>query len=255
MRKDFTVGECRVSRFDTRAEMGKAGAEESARIIRDVYAKKGEANIIFASSPSQLDVLTALIEEDVDWKKVNAFHMDEYIGLDIEHKASFGNYIRDNFLAKVKPGRVFYFNGKAPDTAAECDRYEKLLADYPVDITFAGIGENGHMAFNDPGIADFFEKRLVKLNPSLDDVCRQQQINDGWFKSLDEVPDSAYTVTFYGLLRADYLIVTVPGKTKANIVKACLEGPICLDPPSSIVRVHRNARMFIDRDSAALLRL
>jgi glucosamine-6-phosphate deaminase len=253
MRKDFFVDKLKVSCFDTRSEMGQAGAKEAAELIRSVYNRKGGVNIIFASSPSQLDLLTALLKEDVDWKRVNAFHMDEYAGLDIENKASFGNYIRDNFLAKAKPGQVFYFNGLAKDRAAECRRYEKLLLEYPTDITFAGIGENGHMAFNDPEIADFFEKDLVKINGSLDAVCRQQQINDGWFKTLDEVPDSAYTVTFYGLLRADYIVVTVPAKTKSAIVKACLEGPICLEAPSSIIRVHRNVRMFIDKDSASEL--
>jgi glucosamine-6-phosphate deaminase len=253
MRKDFVVDKLKVSCFDTRDEMGQTGAKEAAEIIRKVYTEKGCANIIFASSPSQLDLLRALLKEDVDWKRVNAFHMDEYIGLDIEHKASFGNYIRSNFFDFAKPGAVWYFNGLAEDTAAECRRYEKLLFEYPTDITFAGIGENGHMAFNDPGIADFFEKNLVKINPSLDEVCRQQQLNDGWFETLEEIPDSAYTVTFYGLLRADHIIVTVPGKTKSSVVKACLEGPICLEMPSSIIRVHRNVRMFIDKDSASEL--
>jgi glucosamine-6-phosphate deaminase len=251
MRKDFFVGSLKVSRFDTRTEMGEVGAKEAAEIIRRVYTEKGRTNIIFASSPSQLDVLTALLKEDVDWQRVNAFHMDEYIGLGIEHKASFANYIRDNFLIKARPGKVFYLNGIAPDPAEECKRYGELLQKYPTDITFAGIGENGHMAFNDPGIADFFEKDLVKINPSLDAVCRQQQINDGWFKSLEEVPDRALTVTFYALLRAEHLLVTVPAKSKSAIVKACLEGPICFEAPSSIIRVHRNARLFIDKDSAA----
>jgi glucosamine-6-phosphate deaminase len=251
MRKDFQVGMLKVSSFSDKAEMGKNIAKECSDIIRKVYGDKGEANIIFASSPSQIELLNGLCQEDIDWQKVNAFHMDEYIGLTIEHPGSFANYIRDNFFKKIKLKRVFYLDGTAVDRTAECRRYEELLFKFPTDITFAGIGENGHMAFNDPGIADFFEKPLVKINSSLDAVCRQQQINDGWFKTLDEVPDSAYTVTFYGLLRAQYVIATVPGKTKAAIVKDCLEGPICLDIPASIIRLHRNARMFIDADSAA----
>jgi glucosamine-6-phosphate deaminase len=241
----------KVSRFSDKAEMGKNIAGECADIIRKVYGDKGEANIIFASSPSQIELLNGLCQEDIDWQKVNAFHMDEYIGLTIEHPGSFANYIRDNFFKKINLKNIFYLDGTAADREAECRRYEQLLLKFPTDITFAGIGENGHMAFNDPGIADFFEKSLVKINSSLDAVCRQQQINDGWFKTLGEVPDSAYTVTFYGLLRAQYVIATVPGKTKAAIVKDCLEGPICLDIPSSVIRLHRNARMFIDADSAA----
>ncbi len=253
MNIDFRVGELAVHCRNTREEMGKAGAVEAAEMIRQVYCEKGEVNLIFASSPSQLDVLTALLEEDVDWGKVNAFHMDEYIGLSIEHKASFGNYLRENFFKKINLKKIFYLNGLAEDPEKECDRYSDLLRQYPVDITFAGIGENGHMAFNDPGIADFFEPRLVKINHDLDAVCRQQQVNDHWFEKLEEVPDSALTLTFPALLHAKQLFITVPGKTKADIVQKCLEGPICLEAPSSVMRVHRDARLYIDSDSAAKL--
>lgn len=253
MGKDFLVERLSVHRYDTREEMGRAGAREAASLIRGVYENKGSANIIFASSPSQMDVLNALIEEDVDWRKVNAFHMDEYIGLGIEHKASFANYIRDNFISKVPIGKVFYLNGQAEDPEQECLRYAALLRQYPVDITFAGVGENGHMAFNDPDIADFFDTKDVKINYDLDALCRQQQVNDKWFDSIDQVPDSALTVTFPALLRAPYLFVTVPGPSKADIVQKCLETPISLEVPSTVMRQHRNARLYIDAASAAKL--
>lgn len=252
MRNEFCVDHLKVRCYPTREEMGAAGAKHAAALIRQVIEEKGEANLIFASSPSQMDVLSALIKEPVEWNRVNAFHMDEYIGIDIGHKASFANYLRENFFRHLKLKNIYYLNGMA-DSAEECLRYSGLLLKHPVDITFAGIGENGHMAFNDPYIADFFDPLLVKINPSLDAVCRAQQVRDGWFASLDEVPDQALTLTFPALLRAPYLIITAPSKTKQGIVREVLEGPICLEVPSTAARLHRNAALYIDAASAALL--
>ncbi|MEG1516542.1 MAG: 6-phosphogluconolactonase, partial [Clostridia bacterium] len=225
----------------------------AAQVIRDVYAKKGEANVIFASSPSQLNLFDALIKEEIDWGKVNVFHMDEYIGISTEEPASFGNYVREHLLKYLSPKCVYYLNGLARDIYAECDRYARLLTDHPVDVTFAGIGENGHMAFNDPYIADFFDPKLVKINECLDDACRCQQVNDHWFTSIDQVPEKALTLTFPALLRAPFLIITVPGFSKRKIIKEVLEGPIGLDVPSTCARLHRNAVLFIDDASAQLL--
>lgn len=252
MRKEFCVDHLKVRCYPTREDMGAAGAKHAAALIRQVIEEKGEANLIFASSPSQMDVLSALVKEPVDWKRVNAFHMDEYIGIDTGHKASFANYLRENFFRHLKLKNIYYLNGMA-DSAEECRRYSRLLLEHPVDITFAGIGENGHMAFNDPYIADFFDPLLVKINPSLDAVCRAQQVRDGWFASLDEVPDQALTLTFPALLRAPHLIITAPGETKQGIVRSVLEGPICLEVPSTAARLHRDAVLYIDAASAALL--
>lgn len=239
--------------YTTREEMGIEGAKVAAADIRRVYEAKGECNIVFASAPSQMDLLNALMNEDVDWSKVNAFHMDEYIGLSIEHPSSFANYIRENFLKHLNLKSVHYLNGLAEDIPAECERYSELLRKYPTDITFAGIGENGHMAFNDPYIADFFEAALVKINPGLDDECRAQQVHDGWFETLDDVPSSAYTLTFPALLKAPRLIVTVPGPTKTDIVQKTLELPVSLDIPASSARLHKNAVLYIDDAAAAKL--
>ena len=255
MKREMRVDNLDVLCYTTREEMGNAAAKVAAADIRNAYETKGEANLIFASSPSQMDVLNALRKEDVDWTKVNAFHMDEYIGLGIEHPSSFANYIRENFLKFLPLKNAFYLNGLAEDIPAECRRYAKLLMDYPTDITFAGIGENGHMAFNDPYLADFFEPDLVKVNPCLDDVCRSQQVHDGWFDSLDSVPSSAITLTFPALLRAPRMIITVPGEAKKQIVHETLDFPVSLDVPGSCARLHRNAAMSIDDASAALLRL
>ena len=254
MKQEFTVDLLQVYRFSQRDAMGEAGARQAAVFIRQFIEQKGEANLIFASSPSQIDLLNGLLAQDVDWSRVNAFHMDEYTGLDIEHPSSFANYIKKHFFAKVPLKNAFYMDGTAKEPLAECRRYEALLWKYPTDITFAGIGENGHIAFNDPGIADFFETPLVKINASLDSLCRQQQVNDGWFHSLDEVPASAITITFPGVLRAKHMIITVPGTNKSEIIQKCLENPVGYDVPASIVRLHRNAQLYIDDASAGLLR-
>jgi glucosamine-6-phosphate deaminase len=253
MEKTFQVGQLKVRCFSTREEMGAAGAQQAAALIRSVCRERGEANLIFASSPSQMDVLHALQQEDVDWSCVNAFHMDEYIGVGIDHPASFARYLRENFFSALPLKGVYYLNGLAPDIPAECARYSRLLEQHPTDITFAGIGENGHMAFNDPYLADFFEPRLVKVNGGLDEVCRRQQVRDGWFSSLDEVPVGAMTLTFPALLRAPHLIVTAPSETKADIVQKVLEGPICLEVPSSVARLHRDAVLYLDAAAAARL--
>ncbi len=254
MERKLRVDNLDVFCYTTREEMGKAAAKVAAEDIRNVYNARGEANLVFASSPSQMDLLNALRREEVDWTKVNAFHMDEYIGLSIEHCASFANYLRENFFKYLPLRNIFYLNGLAEDIPAECDRYSRLLLEHPTDITFAGIGENGHMAFNDPYLADFFEPRLVKTNPCLDDECRAQQVHDKWFEKLADVPESALTLTFPALLRAPRLIVTVPGKTKAEIVHKVLDLPVSLDVPGSCARLHRNAVMFIDNDAATLLK-
>lgn len=253
MKKEYNVDLLKVRLFETRAEMGEHAAHYAAKLIRDTYEAKGEANLIFASSPSQLDVLKALIKEDVDWSRVNAFHMDEYVGVGIEHKASFANYLRETFFRFINLKSANYLNGLAEDIEAECERYAKLLLEHPVDITFAGIGENGHMAFNDPYLADFFDPKIVKTNDELDSICRYQQVRDGWFRTLEEVPQRAMTLTFPAMLRAPHMVITSPSSTKAKIVKAVLEGPICLDVPSTCARLHKDAVLYIDDAAAALL--
>lgn len=252
MNREFQVDHLRVCCYGTREEMGAAGARYAAGLIRRVCEARGEANLVFASSPSQLELLTALRRETVDWSRVNAFHMDEYVGVDREHGASFAHYLREHFFRYLPLKSVHYIDGTA-EPEAECGRYSRLLLKYPTDITFAGIGENGHMAFNDPYLADFFDPRLVKLNPALDDVCRYQQVRDGWFATTDDVPSRAVTLTMPALLRAPHLILTAPGETKRRIIQRVLEGPIGLETPATAARLHRNAVLYIDAASAALL--
>lgn len=252
----FIIDKLNLSVFANRELMGKTGAKEAGVLIRELLAEKEQVNIIFASAPSQMDVLNGLLFEDgIDWGRVNAFHLDEYIGLATDAPQSFGNYLRVRFFTKLPFKQVFYMNSNAVDIDGECDRYSELLRKYPLDIAFLGIGENGHIAFNDPHIADFNDPLLVKVNDSLDDICQQQQVTDGWFKSVDEVPSSALTVTISALMAATYIFTTAPGSTKQNIIKQCLEGPITTACPGTVIRLHKASRLFLDADSAAMLEI
>lgn len=252
----FMVDRLEVYIYPDRVRMGLACAAAAGEKLRQVLADKGTASIIFASAPSQLEVLAGLSnEEGIDWNKVTAFHMDEYIGLPGDAPQSFGNYLRTRFFNSLPFKHVFYMNGNPVDINAECERYADLLRQYPVDISFLGIGENGHIAFNDPHIADFNDPLLVKLNDNLDQLCRQQQVNDGWFSSVEDVPDQAITITIPGLLAAKYVYTIVPGKTKQAIIKRCLEGPVGLDCPGTVIRLHPASQLYLDADSAGLLDL
>jgi glucosamine-6-phosphate deaminase len=252
--RQFFVDKFDVRVYPTRKEMGTACAVEAGNVIRQLLAEKEDVNIIFASAPSQLEVLEGLLnEKGIAWERVNAFHMDEYVGLPADAPQGFGNYLKVRFFSKLPFGHVFYMNGNAPDLHRECERYAALLREHPVDIAFLGIGENGHLAFNDPHIADFNDPLLVKLNENLDPVCRQQQVTDGLFKSLTDVPHHAITITMSGLMAAKYAYAIVPGATKQHVVKQCLEGPISTECPGSILRQHERAQLYLDSASAALL--
>ena len=252
----FKVDELDVFVHPDRRSMGADSARQSAEVIRSLLSRQEEVNIIFASSPSQDTLLDALAEErGVDWARVNAFHMDEYVGASPDQPQSFANFLKEGFFSKVRFKEVYYIDGLASDPAAECKRYSDLILEHPTDISFLGIGENGHIAFNDPHMADFFDPDLVVINDCLDQKCREQQVADGWFKCIEDVPESAITISVYGLLRAPYVFTTVPGIRKADIVKACLEGPICAKCASTGIRVHRSSKLFLDEDSASLLRV
>ena len=234
--------------YDTRAEMGKAAGKEAAKAINSVIAEKGSANVIFAAAPSQNETLAALLLEEVDFTKINAFHMDEYAGLSLEDEQSFARYLNDHIFGKAWFASVNFIPAKGdPDEA--CAKYTKLLEEFKPDVVCMGIGENGHIAFNDPPVADFNDKKLIK-KVELDDVCRMQQVHDGCFPTFDDVPRYALTLTVPALLSAKYLICTVPASTKANAVKAMLEGEYGEVCPATALRKHDGAKMFLDKDSA-----
>ncbi len=243
-----------VKIFPTRQEMGKQAASEIKDKIVELLKTKNFINMVFAAAPSQNEVLKSLAEDkDVDFGKINAFHMDEYIGLDKDAPQGFGNFLRVHLFGRVPFKSVNYIDCSAENPQKEAERYSKLLQEYPVDIVVLGIGENGHIAFNDPPVADFSDKFAVK-QVKLDEVCRQQQVNDGCFGSFDEVPTHALTLTIPALTKASYMLCVVPALTKAKAVKETLEGKIGSHCPATILRNHPNATLFLDSDSASLLK-
>lgn len=235
--------------YDTRAEMGRAAGAEAAAAIRESIERKGSANVIFAAAPSQNEMLEALLGEAIDFSRVNAFHMDEYAGLGLEDECSFAKYLSEHIFSKAPFASVNYIPAKL-DAEKACARYADLLEKFPPDVVCMGIGENGHIAFNDPPVADFNDKKLVK-KVALDEVCRMQQVHDGCFPMLDDVPKYALTLTVPALMSAKYLICTVPAITKANAVKATLEGEYGESCPATALRRHGGAKMFLDKYSAS----
>ena len=239
----------RVEIYDTRAEMGKAAGTLAAKRIRECLQKKGRANVIFAAAPSQNEMLETLVAApDIDWSRVKAFHMDEYVGLSKAAPQCFGNFLKEHIFGKLPFGSVHYIDCEAADKEAECARYTALLEENPVDIVLLGIGENGHIAFNDPPVADFLDPRLVKV-VELDPVCRQQQVNDGCFASLELVPKFALTLTVPALMAAEHLVCTVPAATKARAVERTVNDEVGEHCPATAMRRHESAVLFCDRDS------
>ena len=230
--------------------MGIAAAEDAARIINAVIAEKGEANVVFAAAPSQNDMLENLLKADIDWSKVRGFHQDEYIGIDETEPAGFGNFLRRAIFDKVNFKELHYLLCKAEDAEAKCEEYAELLKKYPIDLILLGIGENGHMAFNDPAVADFEDPKMVKI-VDLDDVCRQQQVNDGCFPNLDAVPKQAMTLTLSCIMSVPHAVCVVPTIRKAEAVYNAVCGPVTTACPASILRKHPDAGLYLDLQSAS----
>lgn len=252
--KIFVQDKLTVKKYDTRAEMGAAAAAHAGAIIKELLSKKESISVIFAAAPSQNEILAGLVaDKEIDWTRVNAFHMDEYVGLDAAAPQRFGNFLANAIFAKVPFKSVNYINGNAADIDAECARYGKLLAEAKVDLVCMGIGENGHIAFNDPHVADFEDKVAVK-KVELDEKCRNQQVNDGCFAKLSDVPTHALTLTIPTLVNVDYIVCTVPAATKAEAVYNMVNADITPAVPCTILRRHNNATAFIDGDSGALLK-
>lgn len=250
--KKFQKDKLNVNIFQNRHDLGVAAAKDAAEAIRKYLATQKTVTMVFAAAPSQNEFLDALAcEPDIDWGRVIAFHMDEYIGLPNTAPQKFAFYLKNRIFDKVKPGKVHYINGDT-DPETECQRYTELLKEFPLDIAFTGIGENGHLAFNDPPVADFNDAKLVKV-VELELACRQQQVHDGCFKNLEEVPSQAITLTIPALMSAKEIFCMVPGVTKSNAVKAVINGEISTECPASILRRHEQASLYLDSDSAVYL--
>ena len=238
----------------SRSEMGRVAALDICQKILELFSEKSEINMVFAAAPSQNEVLEQLIAFDnIDWTRINAYHMDEYIGLSSEDlDKSFGYYLKEHIFNKVPFKSINLINGSATDAEEECGRYERLLLSNPTDIVVMGIGENGHIAFNDPWVADFNDPKIVK-KVELDEVCRNQQVNDGCFECLERVPTHALTLTCPTLFSGKHLFCIVPAKTKAEAVKRTLNEDINETCPATILRKHESAVLYLDNDSSSLL--
>jgi len=252
--KEMVTGKLKVSIYETRTQMGEEAAKDVAEKIKALLSSKnGCINIIFAAAPSQNELLFFLSkQEDIDWSRINGFHMDEYIGIDQDAPQSFSYFLKQNIFNKVPFNKVYYINGNAKDVDAECLRYANLLNENPADIVCMGIGENTHIAFNDPHTANFHDPLIVKV-VTLDEASRQQQVHDGCFAQLGDVPASAITLTVPALLRANAVYCVVPGKNKATAVYHTLNDEIDERYPSTALKTHPNATLYLDKDSASRL--
>lgn len=234
---------------DSRDEMGKAAAERFVSEAGRLFQSKADINVVFAAAPSQHEFLRYLCLSGLDFSRINAFHMDEYIGLPIAAPQRFGNFLKEYLFDKVGFKSVHFINGNAEDSKVECTRYSDLLRQHPVDIVCMGIGENGHLAFNDPPVADFKDPFMVKV-VELETACRIQQVNDGCFENIAEVPMHAITLTIPMLMSAGYISCVVPGERKAQAVYNTLHKEMISEYPSTILRSHKHTILFTDRDSS-----
>jgi len=230
---------------ENRAVMGKYAAEEVANRIKVLLNGKEEIRMVFAAAPSQNEFLSEFVKMNLEWNRIIAFHMDEYIGLEDNAEQLFSRFLINNIFGKVNFKKVNLLKSKNENPADECKRYSDLLSEKSIDIVCMGIGENGHIAFNDPPVADFNDKEKVKM-VELDDACRQQQVNDGCFASFDEVPKTAISLTVPMLMSAGCLSIVVPGERKANAVYKTLYSNISTECPSTILRTHSNAVLYLD---------
>ena len=239
--------------YKTKGDMGAAAGSTAAGAIRRAIADKNQASIILATGASQFEMLEHLTSVDtIDWSKVTMFHLDEYIGLGPDHPASFRKYLRERFVDRVGRLKAVHFvNGDAKDPAAECRRLGDLIRAHPIDVACVGIGENSHLAFNDPP-ADF-ETEEPYLVVDLDERCRRQQLGEGWFDSFEAVPSQAISMSIQQILKSRRIVVTVPDRRKAEAVRNALEGPVTPRCPASILQQHENCLIFLDEPAASLL--
>jgi glucosamine-6-phosphate deaminase len=242
----------RLRVLEDRVAVGRAAAEQAAAAIRRAIAEQGRARIVAASAVSQLEFLEALTgAAGVDWKRVELFHLDEYIGVSMTHPASFCRFLQERLIAKTGIVKAHFLDGEG-DPAEVIREASEAIREAPIDVAFVGIGENGHLAFNDPP-ADF-ETEEPYIVVSLDEACRRQQVGEGWFADLAAVPKQAISMSVRQILKAKEIVTVVPGARKTEAVKACFEGAIRSTAPASILRSHAGTTVYLDRESAALLR-
>ncbi len=246
------IDKLEIEVFKTRKQMGDVAAKEAADCIKKLLNEKETIRMIFAAAPSQNEFLEALVaDKEIDWTRVEAFHMDEYVGLPKDAPQGFGNFLDRAIFSKVQFKSVSYINGQIEPEEA-CQEYADKIGQAQMDIVCMGVGENGHIAFNDPPVADFEDKAVIK-KVQLDEVCRQQQVNDGCFATIDDVPKYALTLTIPTLFACEYVFCVVPAKTKAQAVYNMIHWDINEKCPATILRRHNKAKLYLDKDSSALL--
>ena len=251
--KHFEVGTIKLEIHASRKAAGEAAARSAALALKQLDQTRSEIGVIFATGASQLETLHALTSmPDLPWKKVHGFHLDEYVGLDENHPASFRRYLRENLTERVPMAEFFEIDGSSPDSDRVRQKYVQALREANPQVCLLGIGENGHLAFNDPSEANFDDPDAMKV-VTLDAACRQQQLAEGWFAKFEDVPEQALTLTIPTLLKVPKLIVSVPGRRKAQIVRSTLEEPISTACPATILRTHPNVTLYLDPESASEL--
>jgi len=241
----------KVNIMENKAALGKAAADQGVEIIKTILEEKGSANIILATGASQFEMLSELVKAELDWSKVTVFHLDEYIGIPESHPASFRKYLRERFVNLVSPAAFYAINGET-DPLNECSLLNGIIEAHPVDVAFVGIGENGHLAFNDPP-ADF-ETEEPYLVVELDEACRRQQMGEGWFPSLEAVPEQAISMSIRQIMKSKTIICSVPDARKAKAVRNSLEEIVSPLVPASILTTHAAATLYLDKESASLLK-
>ena len=238
--------------FDSKEEMGTAAAQAGVERLGEVIDALGEASIIVATGASQFEMLSSLSRSGLHWPSITGFHLDEYIGISITHDASFRKYLWKRFVSQLPlPLNAFHFLDGEGDAQVECNRVGQLIGETKIDVAFVGIGENGHLAFNDPP-ADF-ETEAPYIVVDLDEACRKQQLGEGWFPNFNSVPEKAISMSVQQIMRSDMIVCTVPDRRKAEAVKNAVSGPVSPDVPASILQRHPNCHLFLDREAASLL--
>lgn len=251
--KTFRVDALSVHLYNSEAEMAFSSAQLAQNYLQSLLSQQGAATIVLATGNSQIKFLEALIAlGGVDWSRINLFHLDEYLGIDAEHNASFCHYLRERVEKRVKPAVFHYIKGDAMQPLDECERYTRLLLAQPIDLCCLGVGENGHLAFNEPSVADFHDPHQVKL-VKLETATRQQQVDEGHFPCLEAVPQYAFTLTISMICSAKKILCLAPEKRKAKMVQKMLQGPISTGYPASVLRTQSHATLFLDANSAKLL--
>ena len=251
MQKNLKVDQLSINIYEDKYQLGKAAADVAEKCISSAIREHGKAVIILATGASQFEFLDSLTKRNLDWDKVVAFHLDEYVGISDTHPASFRLYLRNRIIEKVGIGTYYPIEGDNQDVEQECKRLDEIFSQYTVDVAFVGIGENGHLAFNEPP-ASFDDKQSFKII-ELDVKSRRQQMGEGWFKTLDQVPEKAITMTIPAITKSKAIICTVPDARKAEAVKKTLSNDVSPEFPASILRQHPDTSLFLDIDSASLL--